>query len=139
MHHHQKFLLHIMMMHTWMMLCPFVHEVGCSCPPEKQNWSCASLSFDQKYLMPIALVRFVWILLLITPSMVELSVWMGVPGCGLQVTHLAQYLSFVYCFFCMIYNAPNSASATDDITALIICKIFSIAPLFWGIGASDER
>jgi hypothetical protein len=32
--------------------------------------------------MSIAFVRFGWILLFITPSAVELSVWMGVRGCG---------------------------------------------------------
>jgi hypothetical protein len=34
--------------------------------------------------------------------------------------------------FVLMNNAPNSASAVDDITASIICAIVNIAPLFGG-------
>jgi hypothetical protein len=36
-------------------------------------------------------------------------------------------------------NAPNSASAADDITASIICAIVNIAPLFGGFWMSLLR
>jgi len=87
--------------------------------------------------MSIALVRLGWILLFITPSAVELSVWMGVRGCGWPISRSICLMCTAS--FALIYNAPNSASAADDITALIICEMFRIAPLLGGKGALDER
>jgi hypothetical protein len=37
------------------------------------------------------------------------------------------------------YKAPNSASAADDITALIIVAIVSMAPLLRGFSSSSVR
>jgi hypothetical protein len=35
----------------------------------------------------------------------------------------------------LMNSTPSSASAADDITALIICKIFNTTPLFMGISS----
>ena len=38
----------------------------------------------------------------------------------------------------LMYSAPISASATDDMTALIICAVVCIAPLLAGVGMLSD-
>ena len=71
------------------------------------------------------------ILLVSSACAVELSVWIGVCGCGCPIS------SSVFCMdttiFALMNSAPSSASAADDITAFIICEMFNTAPLLMGI------
>jgi hypothetical protein len=64
---------------------------------------------------------------------VELSVWMGVRICKCPIS------SSVHCIetavLALMNNAPSLASAADDITAYIICKILSTAPLLMGMSS----
>jgi hypothetical protein len=46
------------------------------------------------------------------------------------MTHFGEYLSDNYRFFALRNNAPSSASAADNMTALIIVDVVNIAPLF---------
>ena len=58
---------------------------------------------------------------------------------GLFVAHLVQYISFLDCFARINVYPPVSASAAEDITALIILATLWMAPLFGGMGTSSER
>ncbi len=64
---------------------------------------------------------------------VELSVWMGVCGCGWPISSSVCRIDTA--ILALMNSAPNSASAADDITAFIICEIFNIAPLLIGISS----
>jgi hypothetical protein len=58
---------------------------------------------------------------------------MGMHVCGCPVS------SSVHCIetavLVLMNNAPSSTSAADNITALIICKILSTAPLLMGMSS----
>ena len=86
--------------------------------------------------MSIALVLFGCILLFVTPSAVLLSVWSGVRCYSWPI--VSNICRIYTGSLALIYNAPNSDSAADDITALIICAMFSTAPLFGGCSASFD-
>ena len=80
--------------------------------------------------MSMDFVRFGWMLLLITPSAVELSVCIGVLGCLCP-----NYLRIMFMYdasLAAIYRAPSSSPDADDMTVLIICAMVSMAPLFGG-------
>ncbi len=87
--------------------------------------------------MSIAFVCLGWILWLITPSVVELSAWIGVRGC--ERTILASICHKYTASFAFKYRAPSSASTVDDITALIIVATVRIAPLLGGDSLSLDR
>jgi hypothetical protein len=65
--------------------------------------------------MSMAFVCLGWILWLITPSAVKLSVWIGVCGRGWPI--LASICRKYAASFAFKYRAPSSASAANDITA----------------------
>jgi hypothetical protein len=73
--------------------------------------------------MSIDFNRFGCIRLFTTASAVVLSVWMGVRGS-------VSICLMITASFVLRNNAPNSASAADNMTALIIVDIVNIAPLF---------
>ena len=81
--------------------------------------------------MSMALIRVGWILLLMNPSAVELSVYIVVVGC------LCLIYSIIICMYAAsmeaIHRAPSSASDADDMTLFMICAMVSIAPFFGGI------
>jgi hypothetical protein len=87
--------------------------------------------------MSIDFVYLGWILWLITPSAVELSVWIGVLGCGWPI--LASICCKYAASFAFNYRAPSSASAADDITALIIVAAVRIASFLGGNLSSLDR
>ncbi len=64
---------------------------------------------------------------------VKLSVWMGVHDCECPIS--LSVLCMDTTVLTLMNSVPSSASAADDITALIICKIFNTAPLFMGISS----
>jgi len=74
--------------------------------------------------------NFFMTFLFTTPNAVVLSVCIGVGGCGCpknSSTCLAGTASRQ-----LMNSAPISASAAEDITALIICDIVCMAPLLGG-------
>ena len=81
--------------------------------------------------MSIAFVRRGWMLFVTTECAAELSVCMGVLGCGCPNSSrvfLAGTASLAF-----MYIAPISASHAEDITARMICHNVSTGPLFGGI------
>ena len=76
--------------------------------------------------MSIAFVAFSCISLFTTPHAVELSVCIGVGGClcpsSLRVLRIGT------AFFALMNSPPSSASAADDITALMIPASVCNAP-----------
>ena len=80
--------------------------------------------------MSMALVRLGCMMLLTMPSAVELSIWMGIGGCVCPSS--SSRLRSGMASSALMYRAPSSASAAEDMTDLMICAIVSIAPLFRG-------
>ncbi len=61
---------------------------------------------------------------------VELSVWMGVCGCGCP--NSSNVCRIDTAVLALMNSAPSLASAANDITVLIICKMFNTAPVVDG-------
>ena len=83
--------------------------------------------------MSMAFNAFGRILLVSSACAVELSVWMGVLGC--VCPNSSSVCRMDTAVLALMNNAPSSASAADDITALIICEMFNTAPLLMGISS----
>ena len=69
-----------------------------------------------------------------TPCAVELSVCIGVFGCGWP--NSTSVVRIGTANFALMKSAPNSASAAELITALMICEMLRMAPLLRGISSS---
>ncbi len=87
--------------------------------------------------MSIILICFGTIVLFVTPTAVELSVWIGVCGCG-------HPMSLRVCRWgtisrAIIKHAASSASATKAMKNLIMVAIVRTAPLKRGDGSSSKR
>ena len=80
--------------------------------------------------MYMAFVRFGWILLLMIPYAVELSVWIGVLGC--LCSNSSRIIRMYDASLSAIYRAHSSASTAADMTFLMICAMASMASLFGG-------
>ena len=80
--------------------------------------------------MSIALVLFGWILLDTTPIAVLLPVCIGVLGC--LCPNSSKVFLMGTASLALKYIPPSSASAADDITALIIFATVCTAPLLGG-------
>ena len=74
---------------------------------------------------------FLMTLLLTMLSAVVLSVCIGVRGWGWPMNSRVWQVGMAS--LQLMYRAPTSASATKDMTALIICAIVRMAPLFGGL------
>ena len=87
--------------------------------------------------MSIAVVHLGCILPLHTASAVALSICSGVAGClwPISVTTILIYTAS----HAMMYSAANSALVADVMTCLMMCAIFSTAPLLAGIVALLDR
>ena len=87
--------------------------------------------------MSIALVCLGCILPLHTASAVELSICSGVAGClwPISVNTILIYTAS----HTMMYSTANSASVADVMPCLMMCAMFSTAPLLAGIVASLNR
>ncbi len=75
--------------------------------------------------------------MLVTPTVVELSVWIGVFGCG-------HPMEMRVCLWGIISRAVMNRAASSDlaaeaITNLMICVMESTAPLKRGNGSFSER
>ena len=66
-----------------------------------------------------------------------LLVCMGVWGCLWPISASVVLCGTASC--ALMYNAPNSASAAEDMTALMSWARLSTAPLLAGSSQSDER
>ena len=87
--------------------------------------------------MSMAFVHLGCTLLLMMPSAVELSVWMGVRGCGCPISsNIIRSSTALHAF---MYNPPNSAYDAEDMTDFIISAKFGIGPLGGGSDTSLER
>jgi hypothetical protein len=75
--------------------------------------------------------NFFIMLLFTTLSAVVLSVCIGVGGS--LCTKYSSVCQARMASLQLMYRAPISASAADDMTALMICEIVRIAPLLLGI------
>ena len=69
-----------------------------------------------------------------TPSAVVLSTWIGVGGCGCPI--LISMCHIGTASQALMYSAPSSASAADDITAFMIYDTASTTPLLAGNSSS---
>ena len=74
--------------------------------------------------------------LLVTPTAVELSHWMRILGCGHPILMSAWHSGTIY--LDMVKRPASSASELDDMTFLIICAIVGNGMLWRGIGKSSE-
>jgi len=68
--------------------------------------------------MSMALIRFGCTRLLTIPLVVELLTWMGVAGCVCPIS--CKMVCSSTAFRALIYMAPSSALAADDITPFMI-------------------
>ena len=85
----------------------------------------------------MAFVALGSILLLMMPSAVELSVWMGVRGCACP---MASRIFLIWTDSrALMKRPPSSASAAEVMTALMIVETVRMAPLSGGMGSSFER
>ena len=87
--------------------------------------------------MSANLVALFTIVLLVNPTAVKLSVWMGVLGCVHPIS--IHVLRSGTIFLAVMYHGSISASADDAITVLIICAIIKTGPLSFGFGSFSER
>jgi hypothetical protein len=87
--------------------------------------------------MSIILDRFGTMVLFVTPTAVELSVWIGLRGCGHPM--LMRVYRWETIVGVAIKSAVSSASATKAMTNLIMVAIVRTAPLKCGDGSSLER
>ena len=83
--------------------------------------------------MFINLVAFGVMRLVRTLCAVELSICMGVFGC--RCPNPTSGVRMGSANFALMNSAPNSASAAELITALIICETFKTAQLFRGMSS----
>ncbi len=80
--------------------------------------------------------NFFIMLLFTTQSAVVLSVCIGVGGCLCPRNSRACWAGMAS--LQLMQSAPISASAVDDMTALMICEILRMAPLLLGIASSFD-
>jgi hypothetical protein len=73
------------------------------------------------------------ILLVSSACAVALLVWMGVRGCGCPNSSNVRRIDTA--ILALMNSAPSLASAANDITALMICELFNMAPLLMGISS----
>ena len=81
--------------------------------------------------MSMAFVRLGCTLPFITASAIELSVCMGVGGCLCPSS--SKIIRIYTASRAIMYSAASSASVAEDITCLMTCAIFKMAPLFGGM------
>jgi hypothetical protein len=87
--------------------------------------------------MSIILDRFGKIVLFGTPTAVELSVWIGLCGCGhLMSMRVCQWGTILWA---AIKIAASSGLADKAMTHLMMVASIRTAPLKHGVGSSSER
>jgi hypothetical protein len=79
----------------------------------------------------MAFIAFGNILLVSSACAIALSVCIGAHGCGWPSSTSVWHIEMAV--FALMNRAPSSASAADDMTAQIICKILRTPPLLKGM------
>jgi hypothetical protein len=87
--------------------------------------------------MPIILDCFGTMVLFVTPTAVELSVWIGLHGCGHPISMSVCWWGTI--LWATIKSAASSASAAGAMTNLIMVAIVRTMPLKHGDGLSYKR
>ncbi len=87
--------------------------------------------------MSMALVHLGCTFPLITPSAVALLFCNGVGGCSWP--NSSSMVLMYTASRAIMYRPASSASVADDITFLMICAMFSTAPLFGGTVVSLDK
>jgi hypothetical protein len=87
--------------------------------------------------MSIILDHFGTMVLVVTLTAIELSVWIGLHGCGHPMSMRVCQLGTISRV--AIKSAASSASAADSMTNLIMVAIVMTAPLKRGDGLSSKR
>ena len=87
--------------------------------------------------MSMVLVHLGCTVLVTTPKAVVLSVCKEVLGCGWPISSSSKCMGTASLAF--MYRAPSSASAAEDITALIIDDVLCMAPLLGGMCLSSDK
>ena len=82
------------------------------------------------------LLRWV-VVLLTTTEAVELLVWIGDGGCFQPISINVWRMGTIY--LAVMYSAPSSASAAEDMTNLMIREIVRIAPFHSGVGSFYDK
>ena len=81
---------------------------------------------------------FYWmVVLLTTPAAVEFSVWIGDGGCFQPISVNVWRMGTIS--LDIMYIAPISASAAEDMTNLMIWEMVRIAPFYSGIGGFSDK
>jgi hypothetical protein len=83
--------------------------------------------------MPMAFKALGIILLVSSAWAIELLVCIGVQVCGCPMSLRVHCMETA--ILALMNNVPSSASAANDITALIICHMLSTAQLLMGISS----
>ena len=91
------------------------------------NCCCNSLQRNQCNFMSMDLVLRGIMVLLVTPTAVELLHWMGVLGCGHPILMSVWHSGTISLE--MVKRPASSAAEADDMTFLIICAIVRTGPL----------
>ena len=73
---------------------------------------------------------------LVTPTAVELSVWIGVWGCGQSI--LLRVCPRGNISLAVVYRAPSSATTAEDMTNFMIWEIDMMGPLCLGKGSFSD-
>ena len=86
---------------------------------------------------PLIWVFFWMMVLLMTPTAVELSVWTGEGGWGQPILIRVWRKGIIY--LAVMKRAPSSDSAAEDMTNLMIWAMVRMAPLERGKGSFSDR
>ena len=79
-----------------------------------------------------------WMMVLFTtPTDVELSVWIRYGGCFQPISINAWRMGTIS--LAVIYRAPSSDSAAEDIKNLMIWAIVRISPFHLGVGLFSDK
>jgi hypothetical protein len=73
---------------------------------------------------------------LVTPTAVELSVWIRVRGCGQPI--LLRVCQRGTISLAVVYRAPSSASVVEDMMSIMIWEIDRMGPLCLGKGSFSD-
>ena len=77
------------------------------------------------------------VVLFTTPAAIELLVWIGDGGCFQPISINVWLMGTIY--LDLMYSAPSSASAAEDITNLMIREIARIAPFHLVVGSFSDK
>ncbi len=87
--------------------------------------------------MSMALVCLGCTLPFMTASAIGLSVCIGMGGC--LCPNSSSMILMYTASRAIMYSPASSASVADDMTFLMMCAMFSTAPLFGGMAVSFDR